>query len=235
MDRRIPPEPQLPVAAVRRDVLELKVKQGVHKEAFDSALQRADHRRTMDSRDRVVSAGVKQSHAAQRFDEGNGKNLLHQARADIDTSAKPSMLRKSESVQITQLEFGREFIGVPLGLQDFTAATVNAPAPSASTNTLSDESMAMMFKKLNSNSYELGESLELEFVDDPSGVVGVKLTKSIDNSWAINLVLTPNENRANEDEAELSHNLVAQLQQKGISVDSLSVETNQYSTRVVAN
>lgn len=233
MDRRIPPEPPTPIVENRRDVLELKVKQGMHKDAFDSALQRADQRRTMGSSDREVSAGVKQAQVAQRFETRNSP--VHETRAETSSPVKPKELRKFEPEQMKPAETGAEFVHAQLGLQDFTAASPEENNISGSTKTLSDESMAMLSKKISSHHYGLHESLELEFIDDPSGVVGVKLTKNLNDSWDVNLVLASNEKRPNEKEHELSQNLASQLQQSGIAVDSVSVDVDLHAPRAVGS
>lgn len=228
MDRRIPPEPVTPVVPIRRDALELKVKQGMHKDAFDAALQRADHRRTMDSRDRVVSAGIKQVQVVQGQAGQNAP--LSESRAESGGSVKSKDLRKSEQAEVKHSEHGVDFSHTQLSLKDFAESAPRYQSASGSTRTLGDESMAMLFKKINSNQCVLGESIALELIDDPSGVVGIKLTKSMNNSWAINLSLAPEEQLCDNDESELSQNIISQLQQSGILVDSVSVDVYQRAT-----
>jgi len=225
MDRRIPPEPVTPVVPIRRDVLELKVKQGMQREAFDSALQRAGHRRSMDSRDRVVSAGIKQLQGVHG-QEGRCASLS-ESRAESGRSVTSKELHKSEQTEVKHSEHRFDFNHIQLSLQDFAEPAPRFQGASGSTRTLGDESVAMLHKKINSNQCVLGESIALELIDDPSGVMEIKLTKGLNNDWAINLVIAPEEQLRDKDESELSQNLISQLQQSGILVESVSVDVFQ--------
>ena len=209
---------------VRNETLELKVKQGLQREAFDVALQRADHRRTMDSRDRVVAVGVKQTLAIPMPD--------HKISAMVANRSEPSVFALLKSSPLSEpFDIEHAAPSVETGCSELI--TNKSPSEikqqgctTESIKLLSHESLAMLLKQVQSSHYQFGESIVLEVVDDPNGVTQISLTRGLGISWAVELMLSARVKRDGANESALSESLFAQLQQSGISVDAVSVENH---------
>lgn len=232
MDRRIPPEPPPPMVPVKHDSLELKVKQGVQKDAFETALQRADHRRSMDAHDRIVSAGVKQA-AVQLGREGT-QSQPAEAKSALNELDSFVELPKSRHFELYSLETSAEFVqgDVPQS-ENNTHSPVDGSMPGQA-NILSEETITMLYRKMQTTLCALGESVAVELVDDPSGVLSIRLTRESDDSWSVNLSVaqskdTQSKSEQVSDEDELVRSLSAQFQQSGLPISAVSVSADQYS------
>lgn len=229
MDRRIPPELPLAKPLVPHDANELKIKQGMHREAFDSALRTADQRRSMSQSDRVVSSDLKQLQAlnerlanektpANQYSEWSGiisDNLLNR-RAD-----------EFEQFESTHKEPDAEASIFELLIPDHHASSSSIQATTGSTRQLKDESLSFIIKRITESLVALDDSIELEVINDPSGIVSIKATKDQNNGWTLDLNFGSERSHSDANERDLSEQLTQKLQQAGIQINNVVVGVEQ--------
>lgn len=224
MDKPITIEPPMPSTSTHQETLALDIKQEAYKDAFDSALQRADGRRNVDSQDQIVTADVNPIQLALTTQEaGRHSNFIAESMANVDAFVDLKELPKAGQVGADYVDTRHGLFHAQLRTHDFTGSSYAALGATGSSRALSDESLAMLFKKINLAQGTQSESISLELLEDPSGVLEITLTKGLDNGWQINLVLASQEGSVGADQEDLSTNLISHLQESGIAVDSLSI------------
>jgi len=201
MDRPIPDNASLS-PSLTRELADIKIKQGMQKEAFESALQRADERRNMGDRDRVVSAELKHAQSSN---------------TSLQASAHHEKVHLVPECALAQSTAG-------VAVRPHSSSVVETQT--TNTASLSDESVGLLLKNLQTNQCALGDSIELELLNDPSGVAVVKLTKDSNNGWSINLLLKSDTSQTSEGIDKLSQKLAEQIRQAGYEVNDMVVSIN---------
>lgn len=225
MDKRIAPEPPVPLQEIRSENVELKVQQGVHKEAFEFALQQAEHRRTMSNTDRLVTAGKQQAEIVQALIANNSLNSNACQRLNtLSLASAFHRLQSSEKEkQAERSEQSSDFLRADFTDFKSSATSIEHKMQTCSNRRLSTDSLLLLREKINITNLGHGETISIELVDDPSGVVEIKITKGLNNSWTILLSVQSDSSYSAIDEAVLSKDLKAYLCQCAILVNDVSI------------
>jgi len=228
MDKRIPPDPPTPVTQVQRENIELKIRQGMHREAFDSALQQAEHRRTMSDKDRLIAEKQKQADVAPAIRSYNSTSADTPQRVNAlhlhSMLKQPGQYEKYEQEKrVDVAELVSDHFHNQLSAFESATTSTNLDVNMSSNRFLSTEAMVLLREKLQLSHCDPGESIAIELLDEPSGVAAIKLSKDVNNSWTIRLLVQSNEGFHSSDEAALSENLKHYLHRCDVAVAEVSV------------
>lgn len=238
MDRRIPPETPVPLPSVLREAVELKIKQVAQKEAFDSALQRADQRRNMGAQERVVSAEKNKLHAFNEPTSIENTNPHVGSHGKSDSSVFKKTLNELEQLETKQAGSAADVVNVDVNTIETYATPASINATGGAARRLSEETLLALIKRFNLNQVSLDETIQLELVNDPSGVLAIKLTRDQNNGWTVDLSLDPSvsisinpsmiDTGSNSTETNISQTIVQQLRDAGIQINAVSINSAQH-------
>ncbi|MBX2838382.1 MAG: hypothetical protein KTR35_16110 [Gammaproteobacteria bacterium] len=219
MDRKVPP-PDIPPPAI--DTLKTKIKQSVHKVAFEDALQQAHARQHMSQGDRVDAASMRQQLHLERHRQ---PSWLSTKQSDIQSSHNQSALRVDRQARRADEEkAGAESFG--------STHTQSLPISGDKHAGMSSSNLSFnraveffeldaLLRQLQMSNLSAEEAVSISVDNGPMGIDNITLKGSRNSGYQLLITSDQHHSTLNE----YSENLVNGLEFYGHRVKQVAVRT----------